>query len=81
MGQEPSPKVIHIKFDDNDAARDLFGPEDVHLKSMENSLGLNIRARGSDIQIEGNPSNVEVGERILNELYQMIYFVLSPVLR
>lgn len=72
MSQEKQAKVIHLKFDDNEAVRDLFGPEDAHLKSMERSLGLNIHARGSDIQIAGNPSNVEVGEKILNELYQMI---------
>lgn len=72
MSQEKSAKVIHLKFDDNEAARDLCGPEDAHLKSMERSLGVNIHARGSNIQIAGNPSDVEVGEKILNELYQMI---------
>lgn len=70
--KEASQKIIHLKFDDNKAARDLFGSQDQNLKSLEKTLGLDIHVRGSDIKIAGEPSDVEVGEKVLNEIYQMI---------
>ena len=65
-------QVIHLKFEDNKLARDLFGTADQHLKSIEKSLGVDIHVRGSDIKIEGAPTDVQLGEKVLNELYQMI---------
>jgi len=67
-----SPKVISLKFDDNKAARDLFGAADKNLKSIEKSLGVDIHVRGSDLRIEGEPTDVQLGEKVLNELYTMI---------
>ncbi|MDO8527545.1 MAG: PhoH family protein [Deltaproteobacteria bacterium] len=65
-------KVLHLKFEDNKLARDLFGSQDEHLKSIEKSLGLDIHVRGSDLKIEGSTTDVQLGEKVLNELYQMI---------
>lgn len=65
-------KVIHIKFDDHHATRDLFGAEDQNLKSLEKTLGLDIHVRGGEVKIAGGPSDVEIGEKVLNELYRMI---------
>ncbi|MBI4223297.1 MAG: PhoH family protein, partial [Deltaproteobacteria bacterium] len=45
---------------------------DTHLKSIEKSLGVDIHVRGPHVRIEGEPSDVRVGEKVLNELYQMI---------
>lgn len=65
-------KIIHLKFDDNKVARDLFGTADQHLKSIEKSLGVDIHVRGSDVKIQGESTDVQLGEKVLNELYQMI---------
>lgn len=65
-------KVITLKFDDNNLARDLFGAEDRHLKSLERKLGVDIHVRGSDVKLTGEPSNVKVSERILNQLYRLL---------
>jgi len=65
-------KVIHLKFDDNRLARDLFGTEDQHLKSLEKTLGVDIHVRGSDVQIKGPGTEVELGEKVLNQLYNLI---------
>ncbi|MBI4125347.1 MAG: PhoH family protein [Deltaproteobacteria bacterium] len=65
-------KVIRLDFEDNKAVRDLFGATDTHLKSIEKSLGVDIHVRGPHVRIEGEPSDVRVGEKVLNELYQMI---------
>lgn len=65
-------KIIHLQFDDNKTARDLFGAQDKNLKSIEKTLGVDIRVHGSNIKIEGQPTDVQLGEKVLNELYQMI---------
>jgi phosphate starvation-inducible PhoH-like protein len=65
-------KVITLRFDDNNLARDLFGAEDRHLKKLEAKLGLDIHVRGSDVKLKGEPNKVEVGEKILNQLYRLL---------
>ena len=72
MAKAASQKVIHLKFDDNRLARDLFGTQDQHLKSIEKKLGVDINVRGSDLQIKGHHSEVELGEKVLNELYNLL---------
>jgi len=65
-------KVIHLKFENNDTARNLFGSQDQHLRSIERILGVDIHVRGHDIRIDGSPSGVEVGEKVLNSLYRLL---------
>lgn len=65
-------KVVRLEFPDPKAARDLFGATDSHLKSIEKSLGVGIHVRGPHVHIEGAPTDVKLGEKVLNELYQMI---------
>ncbi len=65
-------KVITLRFDDNNLARDLFGAEDRHLKSLEDKLGVDILVRGSDLRLAGDAANVAVGERVLNQLYHLL---------
>lgn len=70
--QRTEEKVVHLRFDDNNLARDLFGSEDQYLKSMEKSLGINIHVRGNDLRLVGRDDAVEVGEKILNQLYGLL---------
>lgn len=70
--KQATAKVLHLRFDDNKAVRDLFGTGDQNLKSLEKNLGLDIRVRGHDVQLEGEPHDVQLGQKILNELYAMI---------
>ncbi len=65
-------KIVTLRFDDNRLARDLFGAEDRHLKSLEDKLGIDIDVRGADLRLHGIPTSVEIGERILNQLYRML---------
>lgn len=67
-----SAKVITLRFDDNNLARDLFGAEDRHLKALESNLGVDIHVRGSDVKLQGERTKVEVGEKILNQLYRLL---------
>jgi len=65
-------KVVTLRFDDNNLARDLFGAEDSHLKALEDKLGVDIHVRGSNLKLAGEADNVAVGERVLNQLYRLL---------
>jgi len=67
-----SNKVVNLRFDDNNLARDLFGAQDRHLKTLERSLGVDVHVRGNDLSLKGDSLSVEVGERVLNQLYRLL---------
>ncbi len=64
--------AIKMRFDSNDLARNLFGVQDEHLRSLERRLGVHIDARGTDINIHGEELQIRLVEKILNELYGML---------
>jgi len=53
-------------------ARSLFGEQGAHLKIIESEIGLKIHARGSTVHLEGDPIEVELARRTLNELYGLL---------
>jgi phosphate starvation-inducible PhoH-like protein len=61
-----------LRFDDNDLARNLFGVQDEHLKSLEKKLGVQIQVRGTDVNIHGTEPQIKLVEKILLELYAML---------
>jgi phosphate starvation-inducible protein PhoH and related proteins len=61
-----------LRFDDNDLARNLFGIQDEHLKSLEKKLGVEIHVRGTDVNIKGAEPQTKLVEKILLELYAML---------
>jgi phosphate starvation-inducible protein PhoH and related proteins len=70
--QQSQAKVTTLRFDDNRLARDLFGPEDCHLAFLERRLGISIDVRGADIRLRGREADIEIGERILQQLYGLL---------
>lgn len=70
--KKTSAKVITLRFDDNRLARDLFGAEDRHLRSLERNLGVDINVRGGNLKISGAEDSVVAGERVLNQLYGLL---------
>lgn len=70
--RQSTAKVISLRFDDNRLARDLFGAQDAHLRSLEKNLGVDIDVRGTDVKIRGAEDEVAIGERILNQLYTLL---------
>ncbi len=64
--------VVTLTFDDNNLARELMGAEDVHLKSLEKRLGIDVHVRGNELHLKGIPAHVAAGERVLNHLYRML---------
>lgn len=61
-----------IQFDDNNLARDLFGVQDEHLKSLEKKLGVAIDVRGTDVRISGSEEQTRLAEKVLFQLYGML---------
>lgn len=70
--KQTSAKIITLRFDDNNLARDLFGSEDRNLRALERNLGLKIDARGTDLRLKGADADIEIGERVLNQLYNLL---------
>ena len=64
--------VIHLKFEDNNLARNLFGPQETHLKSLETQIGVDIHVRGGELSIEGNQEQVHFAENVLTQLYDLM---------
>lgn len=67
-----SDNVIHLRFDDNNLAQDLFGPEESHLKSLENHLGVDINARGGQVSVSGDEEKIQLVSRVLTQLYGLL---------
>ena len=65
---------------DQHLANLLFGGQNRHLKLMERVLGVRIGSKGSELRIEGDPPQVELTRRLLEELYGLLQegFPLYP---
>lgn len=64
--------VIHLKFEDNNLARNLFGPHETHLKSMQDQIGVDIHVRGGEVSIEGETEKTQFAENVLTQLYDLM---------
>jgi phosphate starvation-inducible PhoH-like protein len=69
IDQIPSGRV---HFEDPSAVRLLYGENDNHLKLIEKTVGVKIHARGNALSISGDPVNVQLSEKLLSELYDII---------
>jgi len=72
MVKKKTASIVTVHFDDNRLVRNLFGPEDSHLRSLENALGIEISARGSDIKLTGDPISTSIAEQTLAQLYRLL---------
>lgn len=68
MGGTDLLGVKKIKLRDGINTATLFGRHDLHLKMIEDDLGVRISARGDELSVEGPPEAVRQSERVLNEL-------------
>lgn len=51
---------------------ELFGSFDENVKMIEESLGVNIIARGNELKIHGNEDRVKHAEKLINNLLEMV---------
>lgn len=61
-----------IFFQENDAFALLCGEQNSHLKLLEKRLGVGIQTRGDYIILNGGDPEVELGEKVLRQLYGLI---------
>ncbi len=67
--EHPSRRV---QFEDPGTVKLLFGENDSHLKVIERSVGVKVHARGNAISISGDPIQVQLTEKLLTELYDIV---------
>ena len=63
---------IVLTFDNNKLASALYGQFDENLARLEQKLGVDIRSRGNQLTIKGNPSSAEQARRALDNLYGIL---------
>ncbi|AMV72690.1 PhoH family protein [Desulfuromonas sp. DDH964] len=65
---DTDPTAGHFSAADQHLANLLFGRQNRHLKIMERVLGVRIGSKGSELRIEGDPPQVGLTRRLLDEL-------------
>ncbi len=63
---------IVLTFDNNRLAGALYGQFDENLARLEQKLGVDLRSKGNQITIRGNPSAAEQARRALEYLYDLL---------
>jgi phosphate starvation-inducible protein PhoH and related proteins len=63
---------IVLTFDNNKHAIALYGQFDENLARIEQKLGVDIRSRGNQLSIKGDPVAAEQARRALDNLYEML---------
>jgi phosphate starvation-inducible PhoH-like protein len=56
-------------FDDNRMAAELYGGGERTLRILEQELRIDVRARGNEVRLIGDPVQVAAGRKVLEELY------------
>ena len=62
----------HLELNDPRLFRDLLGQHDQHIKILQQALDVRIRVRGSSLEIEGDPLQVELAGQIIRQLYGLL---------
>ncbi|KIP22140.1 MULTISPECIES: PhoH family protein [Anoxybacillus] len=64
--------TIHLNVQNADEALALFGTHDVHLKRIEQELGVSIVTRGESVSVSGNKQHIELVDELLRHLLLVI---------
>ncbi|MCE5335775.1 MAG: PhoH family protein [Desulfobacteraceae bacterium] len=72
FGRESAGSSVQIAFEDNKLVQALTGEQGANLKLIEKQLAVRVHQRGNLFTISGAPADVEVAERLLKELADLI---------
>ncbi len=61
---------MRVEFDSNQLAATVYGTQDTHLTQIEQALGVILRNRGNQLDIQGNEPAKEIAHHLLMRLYQ-----------
>jgi len=64
--------LLKVKLKEGIDTASLFGSRDVHLKMIEEALGIRVSARGEEVLLEGPPEAVRGGERLIGGLTDLM---------
>ncbi len=63
---------VQISFEDNRLVQQLAGEQNNNLKAIEKQLEIKVHLRGNQFTVTGPREDVELGERLINELADLI---------
>ena len=66
------PASRSLTLDSRDEAVLLFGPRDLYLRMIRDTLAVRLIARGDTVQIEGDDDKVGQAERVFQQLRQLL---------
>ena len=67
-----STHQIQLNFDNTKDVQALFGPNDVHLKTVESVLDVSIVTRGEKTWVKGSTEPSEMVSAVLNALQKLV---------
>ena len=67
-----SKLVLDLDFRDEGAWKAFFGEREEHIRLIEETFGVKIRARGGTVQVEGDPDALSRVETLLHQLLSLI---------
>jgi phosphate starvation-inducible PhoH-like protein len=67
-----SKENAYLELNDPRLFRDLLGQHDQHIKILQQALDVKIRVRGSSLEIEGDPLQMELASQIIRQLYGLL---------
>ncbi len=62
----------NITFQNPALTRDLFGRHNYNLNKISEAFTVEINTRGSSLLLDGNPADVSLAERLINQLYDLL---------
>ncbi len=68
----PEGSSVQVSFDDNNIIQLLAGEQNANLKVIENQLKIRVHLRGNQFTLTGPRAETEIGERLLNELADLV---------
>ncbi len=69
---QATPATSQLEFGNQRFLRDLLGQQDVHLRGIENALGVKISASGNSLIITGDEDQRDIASRVTTQLYDLI---------
>ncbi len=73
MSTSPSPSSpLQITFPNNQLVAELCGRQDSHLQLIEDTLGVQLVARGNQVAIFGPAEQIQQAKHVLEDLYDLL---------
>ena len=77
LNKENQVKIKKVTFGNNELAIILYGESNRNLRLIEKKLHVIINIRGNDVVLQGGTSELEIAERLLIQLYELIPFFFN----